>query len=361
VTSNDTVAYLFAEYAGGPDAHRMSRAHSGNNVFVSRSNPRDLHSYGYHYTLARIMLDQHGQRAWWLLNGDGYSPSTTRHQTITRTHCQRTGLPCLIVPFTALDEAGIRYDTITPLDIQKERHDERTHYADHYDEVPDSQQDRAVQLDDGRWKWVTYRHWLGAALFAADYEILHGWDNGHRNRHTGRAWFLSAFDEQETRPHYFLAQLPYDDPDEPGPATVEDALRWLKPAAVLDAEERGALCTRQGDLFAVPTDLTTRQVATLGQRTKRTHVTVSAVDLDGNPQQVTISHTATEVVHGSDGNTYARGVLYHAPTEWGRDPEHKRQRMGDGRTWHRLVKNTVPVGLHTTRDNRAWSRGGNVD
>lgn len=57
------------------------------------------------------------------------------------------------------------------------------------------------------------------------------------------------------------------------------------------------------------------------------------------------SHTGTEVATMPDGTQYARGVMYHDPALMGEDRErdHARQKMGDGQTWHLIVKNTVPV------------------
>jgi hypothetical protein len=104
--------------------------------------------------------------------------------------------------------------------------------------------------------------------------------------------------------------------------------------------------TRQGDLFAVPIDITTRQIVRLGGQRQHRPATVWG-----------LNHTATEVAELPDGRTVARGVLYHR-AQWG-TPHHRRQPMGDHTTWHLLAKNTVPV--DSDGGNRAWSRGGNVD
>jgi len=65
-----------------------------------------------------------------------------------------------------------------------------------------------------------------------------------------------------------------------------------------------------------------------------------------------------------DGTTLARGTLRHkriAHTWQGvfaGMPEHKRVKLGDGKTWYRVVKNTVPV---IGGQSRAWTVGGGVD
>jgi hypothetical protein len=241
----------------------------------------------------------------------------------------------LIVPFSCLREARIDPESITPIDIQPESFDTIEHHARTKEDVPEGHQWNARQLTDGRWTWTTYRHWLGASLFRARYTITIGMD-----RVTQTAYFLSAFDDQEPRPLYFLCELPQG----VQPATVEEALHALKPPEVAAAEAAGLECTRQGDVFAIPTKLTTRRLPPKRQR---------------GAYVLHLSHTATEVCVADNGTTYARGILRHVPARIWRAPEHKRQPMGDRRTWHKIVKNTVPV--DGNGNSRAWSRGGNVD
>jgi hypothetical protein len=331
------IADRFADQAGRPNP-RLLRSRSAN-VLVSPCDSRNLVSYGAHFVLARIMLDQSGGRSWWLLNGDTYSISTTTHQRIVREACQRTSLPMLIVPFSCLREARIDRDSITLVDIQSERLASITHHSPTRDQVPETHRPEARETPNGRWQWTTYRHWLGAAVFRADYTSADT-TRGNGRTATRTAYFLSAFDDQETRPHYFLCELPQG--IEPG--SVADALHALKPAEVIAAEQAGLSVTRQGDVFAIPATLTTRQLP--HKRERRAHL-------------LHLSHTATEVCVTDDGTTYARGVLRHAPVESWRAPEHRRQPMGDRTTWHRIVKNTVPI--DTSGQSRAWSRAGNVD
>lgn len=335
-THADIVERYVAE--AGKQAPNLPRSTRGN-VFVHPADTRELVSYGTHFTLARIMLDDQGNRSWWLLNGDTYSVSTTRHQGLVRDACHRSGLPVMIVPFTVLGAAGIAPDSIEPVEITSDRFDWTTHHADDLAEVPRTWRSSARQTADGCWTWDTARHRLGESLFRAAY--THGVDRETGRRLTGSAYFLSAFDHQESRPHYFLCELPA----KAVPSSVAEAFEALKPAPVIEAE---AACTvtRQGDVFAVPVELTTRQVHKRGKSQRR------GVLLD-------LSHEASEVVQADDGTTYARGCLHHAPVGWDRVPEHRRQRMGDGRQWHVIVKNTVPVDHRG--DSRAWSRAGNVD
>jgi len=333
----DKIVSRFVSEAGKPSPE-LPRGTRGN-LLVHPHDDRELVSYGTHFTLARIMLDGHGRRSWWLLNGDTYSMTTSRHQAMVRGECRRSGLPVMIVPFSSLDAARIVRDTIEPVEVTADRTERITHHADTLDQVPARHRSWAAHTTDGGYVWETARHRLGEALLRAECTDSYGERGELRTR---SAYFLSAFDAHESRPHYFLCELPAG----AAPSTVAEAFQALKPRAVLTAEATGLTVTRQGDVFAVPVELGTRAVHRLGKSQRRTPL------LD-------LSHEATEVVTADDGTTYARGCLYHAPTGWDRQPEHRRQRVGDGRQWHQVIKNTVPVDHHG--DSRAWSAAGNVD
>src|SRR5207237_9339499 len=66
------------------------------------------------------------------------------------------------------------------------------------------------------------------------------------------------------------------------------------------------------------------------------------------------SHIVTEVIVTEDGDTYARGIMRHRPEQSWRNPDHVAVKLGDRKTWYRLVKNTVEA-------TRPWSIAGNVD
>jgi hypothetical protein len=328
------IATRFADEAGKPGA-RLLRGVS-RSIFVSPFDDRTLCSWGTHFPLVRIMPGASGDRSWWLLNGDTYSVSTTNHQRIVRDACHGTGLPVLILPFSCLDAARIDRESIVPVDIQPEGQEEITHHAAAEDQVPQLHRWNARQLPDGRWEWTTWQHWLGASVFRASYTVREGedWEPVTRT-----AYFLSAFDEQEPAPLYFLCELPAG----AAPATVADAVQALKPAEVLAAEAAGLAVMRQGDVFAIPLDLPTRKVPGKTER---------------GAYLLNLGHKATEVRVADDGTTYARGILRHSPP-YGRTPDHARRPMGDRRSWYQVVKNTVP--LDARGDSRAWSRAGNVD
>lgn len=341
---------------------------NGSNVLVRADR---LYSYGQHFELARWVKAQGDHDGFWLLNGDTYSVSTSRHQREVRSAVTKTGEQVLILPYTTLAIAGIDLDSIAPVDVTKDRQVPAPRTYPNLASVPDRfVTDGAVREfylsdtygagdgptitanTDGSYTHNATRHVLGESLFAANYSV--------RNRvdwttTTGRALFLSAFDQQETRLHYFLCQLPDAAPGSSvldAPTTVEQAFTDLRPAIVQAADAAGVQVSRQGDIFAVPSGMTTRQLRECANGA----AIVKAGRLLGT------SHTATEVIETQDG-TYARGILTHRPeaNQWGqaRTAEHKRQPIGDRKTWHVIVKNTVPV--DAAGQNRAWSRVGNVD
>lgn len=331
VTNWDVVA-RWAAGINDPDAQPYYPRRG--NVHVYPGDPDGIYSYGSHFEMARIMRDAHKVPTFVLVNGDTYSVSTSRHQSEVRAAVQRSGLPALIVPHSALRSAGIDHRSIVPVGIERDTVTTTTHEVASLDEIAQWRRGDARQLDSGRWAYDTERHWLGEATFRATVEA---WSSGE-HEHRRDVYFLSAFDHQEAQ-HYFLCELPAP------VSSVAEAFASLRPASVVAAQHNGLDVTRQGDVFAIPLPaMTTRAVRKLGEASRMA--------------EVVSSHVATEVI--SDGvTTYARGNLWHRPTGWGRRPEHRRQRMGDGKAWHLIVKNTVPTDRHGA--SRAWSASGNVD
>lgn len=398
-----------------------------------------IDSYGSHFTLAEPIRDNRGTVTGWLLNGDRYSVSTTRHQNTVRNACERTGLPTLIIPFSALDSAGIVRSTVRPVEITTDgwetiRHPsptlpdgatwhkrERWEYVDlSADELAakvdernaseaveterrngyirdaaegsywhgrDFEPPRVITADDlgdwqrrehrctghyytlgmgrrgwptvavdgvtshdtiptgGTYTWETSRHWLGESVVRAAVRT------GRGPRERRWSYFLSGFDLQESRRLYFFAELPRG----PKPTTVAEAYEVLKPDTVKAAEIMGRDVTRQGDIFGVSMTTTKRELRAQGATFERYSDRVTFVDVtsrDGNVYSVPRvipghaallgqNHYATEVARVG-GETFARGCLYHAPEH--RDPDHARRKLGDGKAWHLIVKNTVPTG-----------------
>ena len=72
----------------------------GNSKNIFHENSRTLYSYGYHFILAvRLNTGEY------LINGDTYSSSTSRHTSL----CIRHLTPNVIIPFSALNQVTLSY------------------------------------------------------------------------------------------------------------------------------------------------------------------------------------------------------------------------------------------------------------
>ena len=382
----------------------------------------DLRHYG-HWTLATAIRDTNGRVRFVLVNGDRYigstgwgGVSTTQRTAHAESAARQAGFEVLNVPFSALQAAGIEMDSIRILEALRESYAvtlervsareviaslERDYspYRGEPNGTISVRDDRHSYAEDVRWTLEPdgdsflvprFRHWLGEALFSARV----------RGRNA-RAKFLSAFDHNENW-CYFLCELPRCNA-----RTVDEAFEALKPAEVARAIDAGLAVERQGDIFAIPTSLTTRElklrakiqtitryeqtgveIITQGRRFNREIGDYEVVALD-EPYEHAIwdhveyqvpalrmrpllgtNHVATEQITTLDGDTYARGMLRHRPER--RDPDHRMIKLGDGRSWYRILKNTVPLATTRRRNtgvfgpqqsgqSRAWTLGGQVD
>lgn len=271
---------------------------------------RTIYSYGTHFVMGHIVAPG---IVW--LNGDRYSPTTARHQRTLRSVACGPGITAVIVPGSALDAAGADPATIQPVHVEPERFDTIAHDADippagmrtdipahrwlsfgdswrhgnvsitfddagravhasnHDEVIPEyvgwietERHQQAVFMSGGRYRWHTLRHWLGDAVFTAERKVRATWVNDESPAE--RVYWLSSFDRQESRPLYFLSQLP-------GPAdTVDAATESLAPDSVRTARDMGRDVVRQGDMFAIETGTTTRALRAAGATIQRRKVTI---------------------------------------------------------------------------------------
>jgi hypothetical protein len=347
-----------------------------------------IYSYGRHFPLA-IPLRQDGTLVGYLLNGDVYSVSTSRHQREVRSGLEGHDLPTITVPFSALRSAGVEprdvriVDTTPATFVQVERvvtegrlPNWATYRWQRGEQGGEPDPD-VTRLDDGNFLVRTTQHRLGEAVFEAKVERMHRcpghtprietpsepapqpgmFDLWHEYRAAAHAWserlaageitvtvaparcdlghddcrgvtwerrvarFLSGWDSNDFT--YFLSELPGM------PDTVAEAYESLKPQAVLAAEADGRDVLRQGDVFVIPTALTTRDL------TKRGAVRTRMGAVFGT------NHEATETAVLPDGTTLVRGTLRHRPH--GRRPDHRALKVADGKTWGLAARNTVPL------------------
>lgn len=383
---------------------------SGSSLYYqtdSKGRVVEIDSYGGHFPLGILQLTPSGRRKRWLLNGDhwpgGGFGRTNKHNDMMREAAQKSGTPWFIVPFSAIRAAGIDPGTITPVHVEPERWTLEEHTAATLDTVPDGYRKQRVYRDadgrevttpctgpqhtaaypdmnggwyiydrsaitgstrvpvsgpaydgplsshyeeitpgsDGLYHWAATRHWLGASLFRARYRTR---ETKWRNRW---ALFVTAFDENEPVPLWFMSELPRGTKV----TTVAAALDALKPDRVREAEAAGLPVLRQGDVFAIPAAVTTRELRQAGTRIPAHY---------GRRYVLGTNHTATDT-YLLDDSTYARGLLRHRPAE--RRPDHITRELGDRKQWYQLVTNTVPRSFDGRVDTsaRSWSLGGRVD
>lgn len=283
MTSHDKVAELFSQ-GQGATGHNMYSSMSGGNL--------RLYSYGSHFILAVKLKAEY-----YLLNGDTYSSSTSKHQSHTRTHC----VPNIIVPFSALREAGI-----DERDLEKLIVIDRT--RDHT---------REIEYKDYKTREMKTReeHLLGACVF----------------KH-GRKYLLSGVDTDAKNwgGGYFLVEL------RKPVKTVEEAFESLRPKDLQPDDNY----IRQGEFFFVPQSIGTRELKKLRpkaviMKSKNLAVIVGSND-SGNP------HIARDVFMVKKNEVYARGSVRH--------PQHKMINLGE--TWHKVLINQAKA---------SFSSGGNVD
>lgn len=370
MASHSDTAQRWAEQVGTEHPRYLK----GHNVWERGDR---LYSYGTHFELARLVGAR--KSGFFLLNGDRYSKTTSHHQSEVRRAVTATGIPYAIVPYTALAAAGIELDSIRPLEVQPDRtdrwtedigeawtlddprarcEDDSSHESEypfpsylgglpgrvtrkwrlpgssvHAVELLRGYSNEAgeyvnyspgehvdyytaggshVQVIGGRFHAERSRHFLGAFLFTAKVA-------GSKRRRK----FLSAFDDAERVPLYFLCELPRGNA-----RTYDQAIDALAPRIVHAALAQGREVTRQGDVFAIPTTL---DRATLRKRGARFSKRGKLVGTD---------HAASEVAKIGRA-TYARGCLYHDVGAW-RIRDHARRKMADGKTWHLIARNTVP-------------------
>lgn len=316
-----------------------------------------LYSFGTHFPLV-IPLHDEGSSIprLWLLNGDHYSNTTAHHQSIVRDCAESTDIPRIIVPFSALRSAGIDRYSIQPIDIKADWYTLHAAKCDGKYSCWEQTLSASGELEhsevidrvEGEHTHQRAQHHLGASVFKADCAHNERVDNGYEHVERQGVTFLSAFDEQEMRQLYFLCELP----SWAEPNSYAAALQALKPVEVVKAEQLGESVTRQGDIFAICEELlTTRELTQRGAvRDKRTNRPM--------PHLLGTNHSATEIAVVDEDHTYARGTLYHEPGMH-RRRDHVRRKMGDGKAWHRILKNTVPQ--NRAFAPRAWTQGGRVD
>lgn len=98
-------------YGQGRDALKSANLHDHGD---------QIYSYGTHFEVGRVLRDKGGNPAAFLLNGNTYSVTTSRHQAAVRAAVTGHGLPVVTIPHAALLEAGIELSSVQILDVQRD-------------------------------------------------------------------------------------------------------------------------------------------------------------------------------------------------------------------------------------------------
>ncbi len=255
-----------------------------------------------------------------LANGGGMAWPVSRHQDLVLRALEGAQAPFGVVPFDSIAAAwtdgAVRNWFQAPFTLKDLRHETAV-------VVPSTGEEwREVRVKD-KWGRETTRnvHTLGDSVIRV---------RDH--------FYLSGVDETGMyRGIYFLARLLTDRP----PASFAEAVSFLKPKVVQDAEVRGAYVRRQGEWFAIPTKFLTSQLFTDVGRGVAVRREQHILGRDGHHQ------LEEAVIYRSGprkGEVYARGVLNHTRNE--------HEPLDLGFRWHRIVQNV---------QGASYSLGGNFD
>ncbi len=285
---------VYSVWANGSQEYGQN--HSRGNVYFQGDT---IYSYGSHFPMG-VRQAKH-----FVLNADGYSNTTSGHQSCVRAVANRTGKPSILIPFSSLRSAGIRPHDIHIVDTEPDREVYMGERADYNGDV------RPI-----------YHHLMGRSVFRV-----------------GRAYYLSGIDEtaRDLWRGFFLAQLPRK------ATSVTDAIEALKPPAVLTAECEGIEVKRQGEFYFIPAG-----IQSLHGAVPRTWHHGSSQDFPTNylpharPGRQE-RHFATKL-RVKDGTLYVKGTVRHNAKE------HKMLTLGS--EWHTVYENT---------EIRSFSGAGRVD
>lgn len=298
----------------------------GHNVFC---HDRMLFSYGRHFPLARY-LGQDGDQHLFLRNGDTYSPTTSCHQGMTRSSCKGPS-----VSVEALASAGLEFDDLELSNIPFWRDNtDKFIYQDtetglFYEECNYTGDYQVGWLDvtyTNDWTPPKIGHYVsygnrGERFTYGRWEVLGGVVLVHNDQ-----YFLCSTDEGNN----FVSRLSQR------PRSLDHAFKLLKPPQVRKAERLGNKnVQRQGEWFFVSTAFGDRALAALLGTNKTSLKKRSKPSplpfVDEKSNHHVCRHFEAE------GNTYAKGRVYHRWPFGKVTKKHKTLNLGDH--WHLVYRN----------------------
>lgn len=352
MASKEQVIENFASQSGKYTKGSMGR-YGGYNLFYEN---QVLYSYGYHFPLAvRASKESEipdgaegfGCGVQYIINGDKYSLSTSSHQN----ECIQTLKSNVQIPFSALEQAwewatGRRMrvrelvDTQDKFRIVAYNKDSWAYQGVDEDGKPLTEWMDEEGMKEHRQEFYEHckdcscaehksQHRLGAVLFTIKDK-----------------YFLSSFDELD-RTNYFLCHVPGT------PGSAEEAYEALKPEKVKVAEACKHSVLRQGDWFFVNYIEGVGAVAETYKKwiSQSKATETKSLRLGGSSGTHVVTRSRNITVAGLLPTQVVAGTVRHSPLD-GRNPEHKRLKLGDGKSWWIPVKNTSEAG---------WGARGSVD
>lgn len=103
----------------GHDQKYNDRGHYGERMYVG--NNGQIFSYGSHFEMARVITNRKGEPQLILINGERTSNTTTKHQGYVRGAAERSGLPSVAIPYGALEAAGVIFDSIRIVSVDRDK------------------------------------------------------------------------------------------------------------------------------------------------------------------------------------------------------------------------------------------------
>lgn len=176
--NHQDMARAWARNITGQTDKAVPAAHG--NISPDSNNPDVINSYGW-WEMARLIRHPNtaanrkngtaGTPLRFLINGDLYSVSTSRHQSYVRNAIAQTGVPSITLPYSVLDEAGIDRATVAPLEVQADWNTETV---------------ITVAENPGRWEYS----------YGTAYDDFGGWQNSL----TGEIVLRTAHYDSSNRP-----------------------------------------------------------------------------------------------------------------------------------------------------------------
>ena len=124
-----TIADCIAYMRHGEAPKGYIREYAAGRIRYSTFD-REVYSYGPHFPLFRYVPKVGRQPETFILNGDRWSGPNSRtnsHQGIVRRLVGATGVRSVIIPFSAVDGAGILRDSIRPIHVRPDANWTETH------------------------------------------------------------------------------------------------------------------------------------------------------------------------------------------------------------------------------------------